>query len=132
MRHAVAVAGGVGIFYDSDTDTFHTVGGSGDNRRFTSEHNNQHNHEKLSQLLLHMEQLTKQVKYMSANLDVLTASVKANTDAVESAIVLINGISARITAAGVDPVALKALTDELDTEDTKLAAAVVANTPAKP
>jgi hypothetical protein len=79
-----------------------------------------------------MEQLTKQVKYMSANLDVLTASVKANTDAVESAIVLINGISARITAAGVDPVALKALTDELDTEDTKLAAAVVANTPAKP
>jgi hypothetical protein len=79
-----------------------------------------------------VEQLIKQVKYMSANLDVLTASVKANTDAVESAIVLINGISARITAAGVDPVALKALTDELDTEDTKLAAAVVANTPAKP
>lgn len=67
---------------------------------------------------------------MSAEMDALTAQVKANNDLLDSATTLINGIAARITAAGTDPTALKALTDELKAKDDALAAAVTANTPA--
>lgn len=66
---------------------------------------------------------------MSVEVDNLTAQVKANSDAIDSAVVLINGIADRIAAAGVDPVKLKALTDELRAKDDALSAAVVANTP---
>lgn len=64
-----------------------------------------------------------------ADLTELQAQVAANTDIVQSAIVLINGIAARIDAAGVDPVALKALSDSLKASDDALSAAVTANTP---
>lgn len=67
---------------------------------------------------------------MSAELDALTAQVKANSDLLDSATTLINGIAARIIAAGTDPAALQALTDELKAKDASLAAAVTANTPA--
>lgn len=67
---------------------------------------------------------------MSAEMDALTAQVKANNDLLDSATTLINGIAARITAAGTDAAALKALTDELKAKDDTLAAAVTANTPA--
>ena len=63
-----------------------------------------------------------------AALDDLTAQVAANKTVIDSAVVLINGIAARITAAGTDPVALAALTASLKTEDDALAAAVAANT----
>lgn len=66
---------------------------------------------------------------MSIELDNLTNQVKSNSDAIDSAVVLINGIADRITAAGVDPVKLKSLTDELKAKDDALAAAVTANTP---
>lgn len=66
---------------------------------------------------------------MSIELDNLTAQVKANDDLLDSAIVLINGIADRITAAGVDPTKLTALTTELKAKDNALAAAVTANTP---
>ncbi len=69
---------------------------------------------------------------MSVEFDAMTAQVQANNDAIDSAIVLINGIAARITAAGVDPVQLQALTTELQSKDAALAAAVVANTPVTP
>ena len=61
---------------------------------------------------------------MSAEMDALKAQVAANTTIVKSAIVLINGIAARIAAAGTDPVALAALTTELKAQDAALAAAV--------
>ena len=67
---------------------------------------------------------------MSQEVDNLTAQVKANSDAIDSAVVLINGIAARIEAAGVDPAKLKALSDELKSKDQTLAEAVAANTPA--
>lgn len=63
-------------------------------------------------------------------LDDLTTQVTANTDAEKSAITLINGIAARIAAAGVDPVKLTALSTSLKSSADALAAAVVANTPA--
>lgn len=69
---------------------------------------------------------------MSVEFDNLTAQVKANSDVLDSAIILINGIADRITAAGVDPVKLNALTTELKAKDDLLSAAVVANTPIVP
>lgn len=76
-----------------------------------------------------LHKIFKGVKHMSVEVDNLTAQVKANSDAIDSAVVLINGIADRIAAAGVDPVKLKALTDELRAKDDALSAAVVANTP---
>lgn len=70
---------------------------------------------------------------MSAQIDELTAKVAANTDVIESAITLIEGIKAALDAAianSFDPVAIQALSDQLGAEDDKLAAAVAANTPA--
>ena len=68
---------------------------------------------------------------MSAELDAITQQVHSNSDAIQSAITLINGIADRIEAAGVDRQALVALTDELRSKDEDLSAAVVANTPAQ-
>lgn len=65
-----------------------------------------------------------------AELDDITAQVAANKVVIDSAVVLINGIADRITAAGVDPAKLAALTASLKSEDDALAAAVTANTPA--
>jgi hypothetical protein len=42
---------------------------------------------------------------------------------------LINGIASRIAEAGVDPVALQAVVDDLKSSSDALAAAVTANTP---
>lgn len=68
----------------------------------------------------------------------LTAQVKANTDVENSALVLIQGFSARLaaaiaaaTAAGATPAQLQALTDlgtTIKASDDALAAAVAANT----
>lgn len=74
--------------------------------------------------------ILERIQVMSAELDALTAQVKANSDLLDSATTLINGIAARIIAAGTDPAALQALTDELKAKDASLAAAVTANTPA--
>ncbi len=73
--------------------------------------------------------LKKGINKMSVEFDAMASQVQANSDAIDSAIVLINGIADRITAAGVDPAKLQALTDELKAKDAALAAAVVANTP---
>ena len=64
------------------------------------------------------------------SLDTLTAQVATNTDVVESALALIQNIHDLLVAAGTDPVKLQALADTLKAEDEKLAASVVANTPA--
>jgi len=74
--------------------------------------------------------IVERLQAMSKELDDLTAQVTANSTALDSATTLINGIAARITAAGVDPAKLAALTAELKAKDDELAAAVVANTPA--
>jgi hypothetical protein len=64
-----------------------------------------------------------------AKLADLEAQVKANTTVVESAMTLIAGIAQRIVDAGGDPAKLDALVTELQTEDQKLADAMVTNTP---
>lgn len=84
--------------------------------------------------------IIERLKTMSAELDALTAQVKANNDLLDSATALINGIAGRIDAAvaaakaaGADPselAAITALSTELKAKDDTLAAAVTANTPA--
>jgi len=77
-----------------------------------------------------LKELCHEVKKMSAVLDTLTAQVAANTSVVDSAVVLIGGLAQQIQDLKNDPVALQALADSLKGEDDKLAAALVANTPA--
>jgi hypothetical protein len=67
-----------------------------------------------------------------AAIDDLERQVADTKTVIDSAIVLINGIAARIEAAGVDPVKLAAITADLNAKDDELAAAVAANTPAAP
>jgi hypothetical protein len=77
--------------------------------------------------------LTGVTEAMSSSQSAMTAlqsQVAQNTSVVQSAIVLINGISDRIKSAGTDPAALQALTAELDSQDQALASAVTANTAA--
>lgn len=74
--------------------------------------------------------IIERLETMSVELDNLTAQVTANSTLLDSATTLINGIADRITAAGVDPTKLAALSAELKSKDDALAAAVVANTPA--
>lgn len=71
-------------------------------------------------------------KTMANELDELTSRVTASGDATDSAVLLLNGLKARLDAAGTDPVALKALSDALGTNTEELAAAILANTPAQP
>ena len=65
-----------------------------------------------------------------AELDDLKAAVAKNTDVTESAIVLLNGLKAKLDAAiaSGDPAALKDLSAQLGAETGKLADAVAANT----
>ena len=66
---------------------------------------------------------------MAGELDELTLKVAETKTVTESAIVLLQGLKAKLDAAGTNPVALKALSDSLATSDAALAAAVSANTP---
>jgi hypothetical protein len=64
-----------------------------------------------------------------AILDQLTVDVQENMDAVASAVVLLQGLKAKLDEAGVDPVKLAELSAALDSNTKALADAVVANTP---
>jgi len=94
-----------------------------------SEARQEQRHREIISILCRLER--KEI-IMSQELDALTASVANATTVEESAITLIQGLSAAIKAAGTDPVALAALTAKLDASDAALAAAVTANTPAAP
>lgn len=67
-----------------------------------------------------------------ADLTNLEAKVQAATDVEQSAIVLLQQLSADLKAAATDPVKVQALADALDARTHALAAAIVANTPAAP
>lgn len=63
-------------------------------------------------------------------LDDLKAKVDNEATVEQSAITLLQGLSAQIKANANDPAKLQALADEVDANATSLAAAVTANTPA--
>lgn len=71
---------------------------------------------------------------MSAELDALTAQVKANTDAEQSAVVLLGGLKKALddAIATGNPAALTKLSSDLGASQQNLAAAILANTPASP
>ena len=71
---------------------------------------------------------------MSTELDRLTTEVAETRTVVESAIVLISGLRQRLddAIASGDPAALTALSEDLDSQQAALAAAVAANTPTPP
>lgn len=78
--------------------------------------------------------LTKEGGVM-ALLEALAAEVARNTDVDRSAVVLLQGLTAKIQElidAGADPVELQALVDSLKASTDSLAAAVTENTPAEP
>jgi hypothetical protein len=82
--------------------------------------------DKLERILNHI--LEKEIA-MSVQLDNLTREV-AETKAIEqSAIVLIQGLAARLQEIADDPVAIQALANELDVKAAELAAAIAAVPP---
>jgi seryl-tRNA synthetase len=72
--------------------------------------------------------IQQELNRMSQEMDNLTAAVKANTDAEDSAIALIQGIAKQLADAKQDPAKIQALADELNAKATALGAAVTANT----
>ena len=78
------------------------------------------------------DQIGRMEVRMAGELGDLQAKVAQNTNVVDSAIVLITGIKTALDAAiaANNPQALKDLSTALGAEDDKLAAAIVANTPA--
>jgi hypothetical protein len=76
------------------------------------------------------------IKYLEDNMtvefDTLTSRVNDTITVEESAIVLINGLAARLEALANDPAAILALAEELRAKNEELSAAVVRNTPAEP
>ena len=80
--------------------------------------------------------LQERVALMAIDFSVVKAQMQANTDAVNSAVQLITDIRAKLDAALAlgDPSAIQAevqaIADQLKSDDDKLAAAVVAGTPA--
>jgi len=77
-----------------------------------------------------MSQLSSQGIKMTADFDALQAEVAKNSEVDQSAIVLLQGLSAQIMALKDDPVALAAMAANLAASSQALADAVVANTPA--
>lgn len=71
-----------------------------------------------------IERLTK----MAIQLDELEATLARNTDATDSVVVLITTLRQDIIDAGTDPVKLREVTDKLEANTQKLAAAAVVNT----
>lgn len=82
-----------------------------------------------SKIIAKLDSITLKLKHMATDLTALTAAVAKDTEVDESAITLLNGLKAALDAAGTDPVALKALSDQIGANTDKLAAAVAANTP---
>jgi hypothetical protein len=97
---------------------------------------------KLNALSSHVRSLREEGREMAVEIDNLIQQVQRTTDVTESAVQTINGIAARLQAAidaalrgGATPEVLAQLQREADTlhaNSTRLADAIVANTPAGP
>ena len=87
---------------------------------------------KLDQILNALATLASNQEKLMALIDDLQADVASNTDAIASAVTLLQNLKAALDAAGTDPVKLQAVKDALEKNTADLAAAVAANTPAAP
>lgn len=79
-----------------------------------------------------LDYLCREIFRMSAELDALRAEVSRNNDQMDSAIVMIQGLAARIEELKQDPAALQALVDELRANTDQFASDIAANTPSDP
>jgi hypothetical protein len=81
-----------------------------------------------------LEQLVQLEETEVTQMDDLNTEVAQNTDAVQSAITLMNSLSQQLkdAVASNDPAAVQAVIDQLDANTNELAASVAANTPAAP
>lgn len=84
-----------------------------------------------------LTQILKGIQTMAGELETLKAQVASSISVQESAIQLLDGLKVALDTAiaknnAGDPTALAELSTTLGAEQTKLAAAVVANTPAAP
>lgn len=86
--------------------------------------------EKLDNLITLVKQMLEKEQIMSEQLDKLTTEVTETVTVQQSAILLLQGLSAQIAAMKDDPIALQALADSLDASSNALAEAIAANTPA--
>lgn len=77
-----------------------------------------------------VRRILKEEKIMAGELEALRAQVAKTTEVDESAVLLIQGLAAKIEAIKTDPVALQEFANSLKSESDRLAEAVVANTPA--
>lgn len=68
---------------------------------------------------------------MANELETLTAEVAETKTVMASAVTLLQGLKAKLDAAGTDATKLAALSAELDTNTNALAEAITANTPSE-
>lgn len=83
-------------------------------------------------LLEKLNYLEETIMTLNEAITALTAKVAEQGTVVESAITLLNGLTARLTAANVDPAVVQAITDQVNLQSTALAGAVTTNTPTAP
>jgi hypothetical protein len=69
---------------------------------------------------------------LMADFTELHDEIAANGDAVDSAVTLLENLSAQLTDAADDPAEIRSIAAELSSNSTRLAEAVTANTPAAP
>lgn len=85
--------------------------------------------QKLNKIVAMLTTVLQKENHIMALIDDLEAGVAANGDAEDSAITLLNNLTALIQAAGTDPARLQAVIDTVNAKKAALAAAIVANTP---
>lgn len=91
--------------------------------------------QKLDQILAALQTLTNQGVKIMAEIDDLNAAVTAEQTVEASAITLLNGLSAQLTAAlnsSTPNAAIQGVITNINANASALAAAVAANTPAAP
>lgn len=81
----------------------------------------------LTEIRTLLQRLLTQGHQMQTELATLTQKVTETTTVEQSAIELLNGLSAQIAGLKTDPAALQALADQLAAKSSELAAAIVAN-----
>jgi hypothetical protein len=85
----------------------------------------------LADLLSLLQSVQQQEVVMAADLKSLEKQITENTNAEQSAVALLNGLSDQLRQHMNDPIQIQKLADQLKQSSDKLAAAVVANTPAE-
>ena len=87
-------------------------------------------HSEIGDIKQILNQLRQEIHVMSVAMDQLVLKVQENSDAVDSAIQVIQSLRQQIIDAGVDQTKLNALIQSLDTDKQQIAEAIAANTPA--